>query len=100
MLACYTTGEWIFISSQIAMQLSIPDSVVQAMRLPEPRREAELLKELALTLYEQEILSSGKACELAKQDFYQFSQLLGDRKLLRHYSETEMAEDLDYARHQ
>jgi hypothetical protein len=36
--------------------------------------------------------------ELANLDHWQFSQLLGERKIPRHYSETELAEDLDYAR--
>ena len=82
------------------MQITIPESIVQAIQLPENRIEAELLKELAIALYAQELLSFGKACELANQDYYQFSQLLGDRNICRHYSETEIAEDLDYARYQ
>ncbi|MCG5060015.1 MAG: UPF0175 family protein [Limnoraphis sp. WC205] len=82
------------------MQITIPESIVQAIQLPENRIEAELLKELAIALYAQELLSFGKACELANQDYYQFGQLLGDRNIFRHYSETEIAEDLDYARHQ
>jgi hypothetical protein len=47
------------------MQLSIPESIIQSIRLPEGRIEAELLKELALALYAQELLSFGKARELA-----------------------------------
>ena len=82
------------------MQLSIPESIIQSIRLPEGRIEAELLKELALALYAQELLSFGKARELANLDHWQFSQLLGDRNIPRHYSETELAEDLDYARRQ
>jgi predicted HTH domain antitoxin len=82
------------------MQLSIPESIIQSIRLPENRIEAELLKELALALYAQELLSFGKARELANLDHRQFSQLLGERNIARHYSETELAEDLNYARHQ
>jgi predicted HTH domain antitoxin len=82
------------------MQLSIPESIIQSIRLPEGRIEAELLKELALALYAQELLSFGKARELAKLDHWQFSQLLGERNIPRHYSETGLAEDLDYARRQ
>ena len=63
------------------MQLSIPESIVQSIRLPEGRIEAELLKELALALYAQELLSFGKARELANLDHWQFSQLLGDRHI-------------------
>ncbi|TVQ57080.1 MAG: UPF0175 family protein [Spirulina sp. DLM2.Bin59] len=82
------------------MQLSIPQSIIESIRLPENRMEAELLKELALALYTQELLSLGKARELANLNYYQFSQLLGERNIPRHYTETELQEDLDYARHQ
>jgi predicted HTH domain antitoxin len=83
-----------------AMQLSIPESIIQSIRLPKNRIEAELLRELALALYAQDLLSFGKARELANLDHRQFSQLLGERRIARHYSESELAEDLDYARHQ
>ncbi len=69
------------------MQISIPDSVLQSIRLPEKRLESELLKELALSLYQQELLSFGKARELAKLEHYEFSQLLGERGIDRHYSQ-------------
>jgi predicted HTH domain antitoxin len=82
------------------MQLAIPESIIQSLRLPENRIEAELLKELAIALYAQELLSFGKARELASLDHYQFSQLLEARQIIRHYTETELAEDLDYARNQ
>jgi predicted HTH domain antitoxin len=82
------------------MQLSIPESIIQSIRLPENRIEAELLRELALALYAQDLLSFGKARELANLDYRQFSQLLGERNIARHYSEPELIEDLNYARHQ
>ncbi|MGP1385919.1 MAG: UPF0175 family protein [Thainema sp.] len=82
------------------MELPIPETIIQSIRLPENRIEAELLKELAIALYAQELLSFGKALELANLDHRQFSQLLGERNIPRHYSETELAEDLNYARHQ
>jgi predicted HTH domain antitoxin len=50
------------------MQLSIPESIIQSIRLPENRIEAELLRELALALYTQNLLSFGKARELANLD--------------------------------
>ncbi|MGB5593733.1 MAG: UPF0175 family protein [Crocosphaera sp.] len=82
------------------MQLSIPDSIIDSIRLPEKRLERELLKELALSLYQQELLSFGKAKELAEMEHYEFSQLLGERKITRHYTQQELEEDLSYARHQ
>lgn len=79
------------------MQLLIPDTIVQSIRLPEKQLESELLKELALSLYQQELLSFGKARELAKMEYYDFSKLLGERNISRHYSSTELEEDLSYA---
>jgi len=49
----------------MSLQLSIPDSVLSAIRLPESRIEQALLQELAIALYTQELLSFGKARELA-----------------------------------
>jgi predicted HTH domain antitoxin len=82
------------------MQLSIPDSILESISLPEKRVEKELLKELALSLYQQKLLSFGKARELANLDHYEFSKLLGERDILRHYSQQELQEDLSYAHRQ
>ncbi|MGK7894405.1 MAG: UPF0175 family protein [Xenococcus sp. (in: cyanobacteria)] len=79
------------------MKISIPDSVLQSIRLPEKRLESELLKELALSLYQQDLLSFGKARELAKLGHYEFSQLLEERGIPRHYTQQELEEDLNYA---
>ncbi len=80
------------------IQLHIPDSVVQAIRLPEERISKELLVELAIALYRQGILSFGKARELADMEKYEFGQLLGKRGVLRHYGQEELEDDLTYAR--
>ncbi|MBU2499371.1 MAG: UPF0175 family protein [Proteobacteria bacterium] len=80
------------------VQLHIPDSVVQAIRLPEERISQELLVELAIALYRQGILSFGKARELAEMGKYEFGQLLGKRGVLRHYGQEELEDDLTYAR--
>lgn len=79
-------------------KLDIPDSILQAIRLPEKRIEKELPIELAISLYGQGILSFGKARELAKLGKYEFGKLLGDRKIIRHYEKEELEEDLEYAR--
>lgn len=81
----------------MSLQLSIPDSVLSAIRLPESRIEQELLQELAIALYAQELLSFGKARELAQMDKYEFGRLLGQRGVLRHYTTEELEDDLSYA---
>lgn len=82
----------------MGIQISISDSILQAIRLPEQRIEQELLQELAIALYAQDILSFGKARELAQMDKYEFGQLLGRRGVLRHYGGEELDDDLNYAR--
>lgn len=82
----------------MSVELHIPDSVAQAIRLPEDRMQQELLIELALALYAQGILSFGKARELANLSKDEFRQVLGKRDIPRHYGHEELADDLSYAR--
>jgi predicted HTH domain antitoxin len=82
----------------MGLQISIPDSIVQAIRLPEDRISQELLIELSVSTYRQGLLSFGKARELAGIGKYEFSQLLGKRGITRHYSGEELEDDLTYAR--
>jgi len=80
------------------MKLHIPRSVADAISLPEGRKEQELQRELAVTLYREGMLSFGKARELANLDKFAFAQLLGERGIHRHYGPDELEEDLVYAR--
>ncbi len=82
------------------IKIDIPESVAQAIRLPEHRIEHDIRIELALSLYQQEILSFGKARELAGLGKYEFGKLLGDRKITRHYGKEELQQDLKYANNQ
>ena len=82
----------------MSLQLAIPDSILRAIRLPEQRIEKELLCELAVSLYAQNLLSLGKARELAQLSKYEFGQLLAQRGIPRHYGAEELADDLAYAR--
>ena len=84
----------------MGLQLNIPDSVAQSIRLPEERMEEELMKELALSLYSQGFLSFGKARALAGMGKYEFGRLLGERGISRHYGREELEDDLAYARGQ
>lgn len=84
----------------MGLSLPIPDSVVQAVRLPEKRLQTEMLLELAIALYAQDMLSFGKARELAGLGKYEFGQVLGRRGIARHYGTAELEDDLAYARGQ
>lgn len=78
--------------------LKIPAEVVDALRVPPDEIEDELKKELALALYQRGILSSGKACILSGMIRSEFEELLGKRKIRRHYTEIDFGEDIAYAR--
>jgi predicted HTH domain antitoxin len=82
----------------MSVQLQIPDSVVQAIRLPKDRIAQELRVELAIALYAQGMLSFGKARELADRSKYEFGRLLGERKMPRHYGPQDLEDDQAYAR--
>ena len=82
----------------MGLQITIPDSIIQAIRLPEDRISQELLTELAISTYRQGLLSFGKSRELAKFGKIEFAQLLGKRGILRHYGRDELEDDLSYAR--
>jgi len=84
----------------MSITIEIPDSIVQGMKLPRPETKNRLKIELALSLYAQEILSFGKARQLAGMGKYQFGILLGERKIARHYSQEDLEEDLEYAGYQ
>jgi predicted HTH domain antitoxin len=80
------------------LHLDIPESITSGLRLPEPEMEPRLRTELGVALYAQGILAFGKASELAGISRHGFAELLGLRQIPRHYSEHELAQDLDYAR--
>ncbi len=84
----------------MTFHLDIPESVASSIRLPTPEVEKRLRTELAIALYSQGILSFGKATELAGTSRYAFADLIGDRNIPRHYTEQDLAQDLDYARGQ
>lgn len=77
--------------------ITVPQHIIQALRLPPDNLQAELKQEFALALYQRGILSSGKACELAEMKRWEWEELLGKRKIPRHYTEDDLKQDLEYA---
>ena len=78
------------------MTLNIPTAVLEGTRLPRNEIEEEFRKELALTLYQRGVLPLGKARILAQMTRWEFEELLGKRKIPRHYTETNLEEDIRY----
>lgn len=78
--------------------IDVPLDVYDALNVPEAQRQDVLQQELAIALYQEEILSFGKARELAGLSRREFHRLLGEREINRHYTSDELDEDLEYAR--
>jgi predicted HTH domain antitoxin len=81
----------------MSIVLEIPDSVARAMRLPPKDQRRQLKTELAVSLYAQNILSFGKACELAGMSITEFGLLLAKRGVPRQYDEQDLQDDVGYA---
>lgn len=83
---------------QKELTLEIPGEVVEAAKLPPDEIEKGFRVELAIALYGRGILPAGKACMLAQMTRWEFEEVLGRRKIPRHYTEADLDEDLHYAR--
>ena len=77
--------------------ITVPQDIVQALRLPPDAVAAELQRELAVALYQRGILSSGKAAALAEMSRWEWEELLGSRKIPRHYADEDLDRDIAYA---
>jgi len=80
------------------ISIELPSEVVQAIPLPEQEIPKRVRLELAVALYAQELLSLGKAAELAAMPRLAFNDLLAARGIMMHYGEKELAADLAYAK--
>jgi predicted HTH domain antitoxin len=77
--------------------LTIPLSLAQEMKLPPDTIREELMSELAVSLYQQWIITAAQACRLSGLDRFQFEELLGKRQIPIHYSEEDLDQDIRYA---
>lgn len=74
--------------------IEIPDSLAQAIKLPEEEITARLHVELAIRLYRKKLLNFGKARDLAKMTYWDFHELLGREGIERDYNVDDLNEDL------
>lgn len=74
--------------------LEVPEDVLVAAKIREKYAASELTKELAVHLFEKEILSFGKASKLAKMPKWEFMSLLANRRVPLHYTEDDFEDDL------
>ena len=79
------------------LTLEVPGEVLEAVKLPPAELEMEFRQELAVALYQRGVLALGKARLLAHMTRWEFEELLGQRKIVRHYTGTDLADDIRYA---
>ncbi|OQY54223.1 MAG: UPF0175 family protein [Candidatus Parabeggiatoa sp. nov. 2] len=82
----------------MALSLIIPDEVVWAIKLPKKQMESELIKEIAFSLYDRGLTSMGIARRFGNLSKWAFIEGLAQRGISRHYYESEVEEDINYAR--
>ncbi len=71
-----------------SIQLEIPPDTLN-------QGEGAILSAIALKLYAQGIFTFSQARRLANLSVWEFQQLLGQNHIERHYSQTDLAEDID-----
>ena len=76
------------------MSVIIPDDLLKAARLS----EAEVLQELAVTLFQQDKLTLAQSTRLARMDRIAFQRLLASRQVPIHYDVPELEADLQTLR--
>jgi predicted HTH domain antitoxin len=72
------------------MTVTLPDGLLESTKLT----EAELVRELALTLFQSERLTLGQAAQLCSLPQLDFQRLLASRRIPIHYGLEEMRQDL------
>ena len=77
------------------MVLTIPEELMDALQIPVKEQVARLRQELAIRLYQKELMAFGKARELAKMSKWEFHDLLGQENIARHYDVAELEIDLE-----
>lgn len=56
--------------------------------------EQAIRQEIAVQLYTQNIFTFGQSRQLANLSVWEFQQLLGDKKISRHYDKADLAQDI------
>jgi predicted HTH domain antitoxin len=81
------------IMETVKVEMEIPRDVLFAARIDEEKASLELKKQLAVHLFEMELISLGKAAEFAGIPRWDFMNLLGNLKIPLHYSVEDWEKD-------
>ncbi|MDM8529614.1 UPF0175 family protein [Anaerolineales bacterium HSG25] len=77
------------------LTLTFTEELCDALRIPTQEQETRLQQELAIRLYEKNLLSLGKARQLAGLTKWEFLSLLTRENIVRHYDHDELQYDLE-----
>jgi predicted HTH domain antitoxin len=77
------------------ISLQIPEKVMLTAKIPRQHLKRELMKELALQLYREGIVSFANARRLGDSGKIEFHYLLGERHVLRQYDISDYETDLE-----
>jgi predicted HTH domain antitoxin len=80
------------------LQVETPEDVYRSLRVPRAEVEETLRVELAVALYQRGARALGKARQLAGMTRWEFHELLGRRRVARHYTGEDLDEDIAHAR--
>jgi len=74
--------------------LTIPEDLMDAIQMPATEKLMRLRQELAIRLYQKDLLNFGKARQLAQLSKWEFHELLGRENIIRHYELADLETDL------
>jgi len=75
---------------KMKITIDIPDQIAQSADLT----EVELLREIAILLFQQERVTLGKAAQIARMHSFEFQKLLASRKISVHYGLEDYQADI------
>ena len=75
--------------------IEIPENIIRSVKIPPGEINERVKQELAIRLYEQGILTFGKARELSGMLKWDFHILLGKKGIIRKYDMEELERDID-----
>ncbi|MDY6784716.1 MAG: UPF0175 family protein [Cyanobacteriota bacterium] len=74
------------------MNITLPQELLQAAQMT----EVELMREIAVMLFQQERISLGKGAQLALMHKVDFQKLLASRNICVHYDLEDYQADIEY----
>ena len=83
------TSRW-KIASLCSMTVTLPENIPALQKMT----EAEVKRELALSLYSARRITLVQAADIGSMSFFDFQSLLRDRQIPQHYDESDLEKDL------